>query len=72
MERKVNNGVVITKITKYGNACYMLVPSAAMRHMAWRDSDTFAMRFAGRKAIIEPLALEKAALIRTGEVERPA
>jgi hypothetical protein len=43
-----------------------------MRHMRWRDTDTFAMRFAGEKAIIEPLHLEKAAVIRTGELERPA
>ena len=72
MERKINNGVVVTKITKYGNASYMLIPSGAMRHMRWRDTDTFAMRFAGEKAIIEPLHLEKAAVIRTGELERPA
>lgn len=71
MERITNNGTAVTHLLKSGNSRYMLVPAHAMRHMGWRDADTFVWRFAGEKAIVERVAVEKMAMIRTAELERP-
>jgi antitoxin component of MazEF toxin-antitoxin module len=63
------NPVHVSKVKRNGHSLYVVLPAALVKHLAWRESDAVALRQAGEKVIIERVALEELARIRTGEPE---
>lgn len=63
------NPVHLSKLKLNGHSHYVVLPAALFRCLSWRVSDALAIRQAGEKLIIERVALEDLAKIRTGEVE---
>ena len=47
----------------------MVLPASLLVHLSWREGDSVAIRQAGEKLIVERVALEELAKIRTGELE---
>lgn len=63
------NPVHVSKVKKNGHSRYVVLPAPLVKHLSWRDGDSVAIRQAGDKLIIERVALEELAKIRTGEIE---
>ena len=61
--------VHVSKAKKNGHTHYVVLPAALWRCLNWRDGDAVALRQAGDKVILERVALEELARIRTGEAE---
>lgn len=63
------NPVHLSKVKLNGHSIYVVLPAALVRGLTWRIGDAVAIRQAGEKLIVERVALEELAKIRTGEVE---
>ena len=63
------NPVHVSKVKKNGHSMYVVLPAPLVKVLSWRVADAVAIRQAGDKLIIERVALEDLAKIRTGEVE---
>ena len=63
------NPVHVSKVKRNGHSIYVVLPAPLVKHITWREGDSVAIRQAGVKLIIERVALEELAKIRTGELE---
>ena len=68
----MQNPVHVSKVKRNGHSRYVVLPAPLFKHLIWRDGDSVAIRQAGEKVIIERVALEELARIRTGEAEARA
>lgn len=67
----VANRPILTRTTRRGASLYLLLPTVIAEALAWHAEDNFALRIAGNKLIVDRIAVDKLAIIRTGEtVER--
>lgn len=65
----MQNGTILSKVLKIGNTHYLLIPASLRERLTWRAGDAVCIREAGEKLIIERIATEKLAIIRTGSAE---
>jgi antitoxin component of MazEF toxin-antitoxin module len=59
--------VELTRVHKHGTSLCVLLTKQIRDSLTWRSGDKVAVRFAGEKLVLERVAIEKLALIRTGE-----
>jgi bifunctional DNA-binding transcriptional regulator/antitoxin component of YhaV-PrlF toxin-antitoxin module len=59
----------VAKINKYGGGLCLVLVKGVREVLPWRAGDFVAMRVVGDKLVVERLALENAARIRTGEAQ---
>jgi hypothetical protein len=63
----ISNQAIPVRIHKYGGSLAILLVKQLRDLLPWRAGDFVAVRVCGEKLVIERLALEKSATIRTGE-----
>jgi antitoxin component of MazEF toxin-antitoxin module len=59
-------------VQRRGNSLGITLAKRVRDQLTWRAGDFVAVRVCGEKVIIERIALEKAAIIRTGEAQPQA
>jgi antitoxin component of MazEF toxin-antitoxin module len=63
------NPVHVSHVKRNGHSLYVVLPASLRRTSILREGDAVAVRQAGDKLILERVALEELAKIRTGELE---
>jgi antitoxin component of MazEF toxin-antitoxin module len=63
------NPVHVSRVKRNGHSLYVVLPAALVKSSILREGDAVALRQAGDKVILERVALEELAKIRTGELE---
>jgi len=59
-------------VQRRGNSLGITLAKRVRDQLPWRAGDFVAVRVCGEKIVIERIALEKAAIIRTGEAQSQA
>ena len=65
----ISNQAIPVRIHKFGGSLCVILVKTIRDLLPWRAGDFVAVRVCGEKVVIERLALEKAAIIRTGEAQ---
>lgn len=58
----------LARVRRIGANLHICIPVDIERELVWNHGERVALRVAGEKLIVERIAMEKLALIRTGEV----
>ena len=64
----MNGHSIPCRIHRRGNSLFLLLVKEVRAQLPWRGGDFVAARVCGEKLIIERIALDKLATVRTGEV----
>lgn len=65
----MGNQAIPAKVHKYGGSLCVLLVKQIRDALPWRAGDMVGLRVCGEKLMIERIALEKVAIIRTGEAQ---
>jgi antitoxin component of MazEF toxin-antitoxin module len=63
----MGNQAIPVKVHKYGGSLCIILVKAVRDLLTWRAGDMVGIRVCGDKLIVERIALERVAVIRTGE-----
>ena len=62
-------GTDITRVSKCGSSLHVLIPKQIADLLRWRPDDRVALRIAGEKVILERVAIEELARVKTAPAE---